>query len=223
TNTKMVLLQVSLSKPWLKQLVSHFRYFGASKTTISKQVIRRINHDCFWVRNHIRNFVIPDFSTTRKLSINYISGFLLEWGWGRVFGEYFREQNRPNLGYSRIYPSGSNYFLKVMMTSGEGMAEGGVGNYSIENKMHDVPSVWEHSERRQVDIGPPMGLLLFDIEENKIIFPSAHGHQSCGSVKNPKTLNIDKEFVVGIYSRTGKRPPQPYIKKIKEIIDECMP
>jgi len=98
-------------------------------------------------------------------------------------------------------------------------------NYSIENKMHDVPSVREHSELRQVDIRPPMGLLLFGIEENRIIFPSAHGYQSCGSVKNPKPLNefIDKEIVVEIYSRTGKRPPQPYIKKIKEIIDECMP
>ena len=89
--------------------------------------------------------------------------------------------------------------------------------------MYDVPSVWEHSERRQCNIGPPMGLLLFGIEGDRIVFPSAHGYQSYGSVKNPKPLNdfMEKEIIVNIYSRTGKRPLQQYVKKIKEIIKEC--
>jgi hypothetical protein len=109
------------------------------------------------------------------------------------------------------------------MVSGEGMAEGCIGTYTIKNKMDDVLSVWEHSERRECDIGPPMGLLLFGIEGDKIVFSSAHGYQPYGSIKNHKPLNefIENEIVVNIYTKKGKPPTQPYVRKIKDIIKDC--
>jgi hypothetical protein len=141
----------------------------------------------------------------------------------RLFNEYFKEQNKPKLDYSGIYPSGSNCFLKIHMVSGEGMAKNCVGNYTIKNKMENVPTVWEHSERRECDTGPPMGPLLFGIEGDRIVFRSAHGHQPYGSVKNHNPLNefIEDEIVVNIYTKKGKPPTEPYKGKIKDIKQIC--
>ena len=30
---------------------------------------------------------------------------------------------------------------------------------------------------------------------------------------------VNREIIVNIYSKTGRTPPKPYIKKIKDIID----
>jgi hypothetical protein len=175
-------------------LVSEFKaIFDAlalSKTNISTQDIYRFN-------SHSVNLGIASGVSLSRIFQQYtdvlaILTALVAWsgsgiGIYKLFSEYFKEQNKPKLDYSEVYPSGSNCFLKISMVSGEGMAEGCIGTYTIKNKMDDVPSVWEHSERRECDIGPPMGLLLFGIEGDKIVFSSAHGYQPYGSkrILNP--------------------------------------
>ena len=69
------------------------------------------------------------------------------------------------------------------MVSGDGMAEECIGHLDIiHTEIENTASVWEHSLARHYDIGPPMGLMLFQInkETNSITFPSAHAIQKMG-------------------------------------------
>ena len=100
-----------------------------------------------------------------------------------LFREWFKDRKIPRLGYDGEYRHGNTYFLKVKMVSGEGMAEGCIGNLDIvHTEIENTASVWEHNLVRHYDIGPPMGLVLFEInkETNSITFPSAHALQESG-------------------------------------------
>jgi hypothetical protein len=110
------------------------------------------------------------------------------------------------------------------MVSGEGMAEGCIGNLDIFHiEIENTASVWEHNLVRHYDIGPPTGLLLFEInkEANSITFPSAHALQESGCVMNERPYDnfADLDINVKIYSKTGRIPPKPYTKKIKDTVN----
>jgi hypothetical protein len=68
-----------------------------------------------------------------------------------------------------------------------------------------------------------MGLVLFEInkETNSITFPSAHALQESGCIMNERHYGdfVNREIIANIYSKTGRGPSKPYIKKIKDIVD----
>jgi hypothetical protein len=104
------------------------------------------------------------------------------------------------------------------------MAEGCIGNLDIPHKeIENSASVWEHNLARPYDIGPPTGLMLFQInnETNSISFPSAHAFEKIGCIMNTRPYDnfMNREIIVNIYSRTGRRPLKPYVKKISDIVD----
>lgn len=64
--------------------------------------------------------------------------------------------------------------------------------------------------------------MLFQIngDTNSISFPSAHALQPNGCIMNAKPYNdfTDKEITVNIYSKTGRPPSRPYVKRIEQIV-----
>jgi hypothetical protein len=141
-----------------------------------------------------------------------------------LFNKWFEDRKIPRLGYGEVYRHGNRYFLQVKMIGGEGMAEDCIGNLDIpQTEIENSASVWEHNLVRHYDIGPPMGLLLFDINKksNSITFPSAHALVKSGCVMNERPYNdfANREIKVNIYAKKGRTPPKPYIKKIRDIVN----
>jgi hypothetical protein len=141
-----------------------------------------------------------------------------------LFREWFKDRKIPRLGYNGEYRHGNTYFLKVKMVSGVGMAEGCIGSLDINGtEIENTPSVWEHNLVRHYDIGPPMGLMLFQInnETNSITFPSAHALEKSGCIMNTRPYDdfMNREIIANVYSKTGCIPSKPYIKKIRDIVD----
>src|ERR687888_2160643 len=134
-----------------------------------------------------------------------------------LFSKWFEDRKIPRLGYDGVYRHGNRYFLTVKMVSGEGMAEGCIGNLDIpQTEIENAPSVWEHNLVRHYDIGPRMGLVLFEVnkEANSIAFPSAHALQESGCIMNERPYDdfANLEINVNIYTKKGRRPSKPYIK-----------
>jgi uncharacterized protein YneF (UPF0154 family) len=141
-----------------------------------------------------------------------------------LFREWFKDRKIPRLRYDGEYRHGNTYFLKIKMVTGVGMAEGCIANLDINGtEIENTASVWGHNLARPYDIGPPMGLMLFQInnETNSISFPSAHAFEKSGCVLNTRPYYdfMNREIIVNVYSKTGRRPSKPYIKKISDIVD----
>jgi hypothetical protein len=90
-------------------------------------------------------------------------------------------------------------------------------------EIENTASVWEHNLARPYDIDPPMGLMLFQInnEMNSISFPSAHAFEKSGCIMNTRHYDdfMNREIIANVFSKTGRRPSKPYIKKIRDIVD----
>ncbi len=95
-----------------------------------------------------------------------------------MFNSYFkdrREENKtPRLAFREPYRRQDNsYFIDVALKSGQGHAQRCVGQITVEySDIDNSATVWEHSACREYDIGTHMGLRLFKVNNDSVLFPA---------------------------------------------------
>jgi hypothetical protein len=143
-----------------------------------------------------------------------------------MFKSFFKdkreEKKTPKLAFGEPYRRQDNsYFIDVALKSGQGHAQRCVGYVTVEySDIDNSATVWEHSARREYDIGTHMGLRLFQVENNSILFPAALAHETSGFVENHRPLDIyrTKKIKIEISFVNGPKP-EPYTDKISNIVD----
>jgi hypothetical protein len=146
-----------------------------------------------------------------------------------MFNSFFRdkreEKKTPKLAFRETYKRQDNsYFIDVALKGGQGHAQRCVGHITVEySDIDNSATVWEHSARREYDIGTHMGLRLFQVENNSILFPAALGHETSGFVENRRPLDIyrTKKIKIEVSFVNGPKP-EPYIDRLSNIIDNAL-
>jgi uncharacterized membrane protein YuzA (DUF378 family) len=149
-------------------------------------------------------------------------------GIGGMFRLYFKdkreEKKTPVLVLGEPYRrDDGSYFLNVRKARGQGAAQRCVGFITVEfSSIENSATVWEHSALREYNIGTHMGLRLFKIEENSILFPAALGHEISGYVENRRPLDMfqHKRIMVEVSFFNGDNP-DPYTDTISKIINKA--
>jgi hypothetical protein len=109
------------------------------------------------------------------------------------------------------------------MVGGQGYAQRCVGHITVEfSDIDNSATVWEHSALREYNIGTHMGLRLFKVEDNSILFPAALGHMISGFVENRRPLDVfrNKQIMVEVSFLNGQKP-EPYTNTISNIISRA--
>jgi hypothetical protein len=72
------------------------------------------------------------------------------------------------------------------------------------------------------DISSHMGLRLFKVENNFILFPAALGHMILGFAENPRLLDVfrNKQIKIEVNFINGPKP-EPYIDRLSNIVDNA--
>jgi hypothetical protein len=79
------------------------------------------------------------------------------------------------------------------LKSGQGHAQRCVGQITVEySDIDNSATVWEHSARREYDIGTHMGLRLFKVNNDSVLFPAALEYETSGFVENRRPLDVEK-------------------------------
>lgn len=145
-----------------------------------------------------------------------------------LFRAYFRERNeerrRPRLAFGEYYRhSDDSYYVDLILNGGQGQAQRVTGFITVMGgNINNSASVWDHSALREYNIGHHMGLRLFRVMNELILFPAAVGHMPNGFVENPRPIveirslqiMVEVNFVNGI-------APAPLIDRISSIIDNA--
>jgi hypothetical protein len=145
-----------------------------------------------------------------------------------MFNAYFKdkreEKKTPKLAIGEPYRrNDGSYFVDVRLVGGQGHAQRSVGHITVEfSDIDNSATVWEHSALREYNIGTHMGLRLFKMEDNSILFPSALGQQISGFIENRRPLDVfrNKRITIDVSFVNGDRP-EPYIERISNIIDSA--
>ena len=143
-----------------------------------------------------------------------------------MFNSYFKdkreEKKTPKLAFGKSYRRNDNsYFVDVKLMGGLGHAQNCVGYITVEfSDIDNSASVWELSALREHDIGTHMGLRIFRVENNSILFPAAYAHMISGFAENPRSLNVYriKKITVEVGFINGQKP-EPYIERISNILN----
>jgi hypothetical protein len=130
----------------------------------------------------------------------------------------FDWKNEPTLEFGELtHNDEPAYFINVKKKKGKGYAKDCEGK--IKTDGINTHTVWALNEPRRIDIADEMKLRLFavDTKENTIDFPSATFTE--GRSFNFKDLDdyLNKDLTIMVYCNTNS--PKPYIKKIRDIID----
>jgi hypothetical protein len=114
------------------------------------------------------------------------------------------------------------YYLRVKRNKGRGKAKHAEAHLTLENKFDYAPTVWADGVQRYLDIGEHQDLLLFRLESDLILFPSAHPGD--GYLNNEYSYNdcANKNLKVEILFDNGYLP-KPYLKTIAQIVNEATP
>ena len=145
-----------------------------------------------------------------------------------MFNAYFKdkreEKKTPKVAFGEPYKrNDSSYFVDVRLIGGQGHAQRCVGYITVEfSDIDNSSTVWEHSALREYDIGTHMGLRLFRVKDNSILFPAALGHETSGFVEKPRSLDVYRNKTITIEaSFVNGQKPEPYVEKISTIIDNA--
>jgi hypothetical protein len=145
-----------------------------------------------------------------------------------MFNSFFKdrreEKKTPKLAFGEPYRRQDNsYFIDVALKSGQGHAQRCVGYVTVEySDIDNSATVWEHSARIEYDIGTHMGLRLFKVENNSVLFPAALGHETSGFVENHRPLDVyrNKKIKIEVSFVNGPKP-EPYVDRISNIVDNA--
>jgi uncharacterized membrane protein YuzA (DUF378 family) len=171
------------------------------------------------------------YETIKQSLVN--TGAIITWigaivGLAGMFRIYFKEKSEekktPKLAFGEAYKRDDNsYFIDVGLISGHGRAQRCVGYITVEySDIDNSSTVWEHSALREYDIGSHMGLRLFKVENNSILFPAALGHMISGFAENPRPLDVfrNKQIKIEVNFINGPKP-EPYIDRLSNIVDNA--
>jgi hypothetical protein len=109
------------------------------------------------------------------------------------------------------------------LSGGQGQAQGALGFITAMGAdIYNSACVWDHSAMREYNIGHHMGLRLFRVDQDTILFPAALGHVVSGFVENPRPLAEYKKFQIKVdVNFTNGTTPAPFIGRISNIIDNA--
>jgi hypothetical protein len=158
-------------------------------------------------------------------TITLIGAFVGITGMFRIYFKDKREEKKtPLLAMGEPYRrDDGSYFVDVRMVGGQGYAQRCVGHITVEfSDIDNSATVWEHSALREYNIGTHMGLRLFKVEDNSILFPAALGHMISGFVENRRPLDVfrNKQIMVEVSFLNGQKP-EPYTNTISNIISRA--
>jgi hypothetical protein len=126
-----------------------------------------------------------------------------------LFGEVTIDNNR-------------GYYLTVKRKKQRGKAKNAEGHLTLEKKFDYAPTVWADGLQRYLVIGEHQDLLLFRLENDVILFPSAHPGN--GYLSNEYSYNdcVNNNLKVEISFDNGYSP-KPYYKTIAQIVNDAKP
>jgi hypothetical protein len=113
--------------------------------------------------------------------------------------------------------------ILLILKSGQGRAQFSTGFITVKySNIDNSATVWEHSALREYNIGSHMGLRIFRVKDNSILFPAALGHMNSGFVENSRPLDVfrDKQIKIEVNFTNGLRP-EPFVEKISKIVDDA--
>jgi hypothetical protein len=115
-----------------------------------------------------------------------------------------------------------NYYLTIVNKNQKGKAKNAEAHLTLENKFDYAPTVWADGVQRYLDIGEHQDLLLFRLENDLILFPSAH--PTDGYLSNEYSYNdcVNSNLRVEISFDNGYSP-KPYNKTIAHIVNDAKP
>jgi hypothetical protein len=156
-----------------------------------------------------------------------------------VFREYFKdrrdERKTPVLKNEKIpikklqhFSTGvqTNYFLRILKTSGQGIAKECHGFIDMKDYRHKI-TIWDDFERSQyTKISIFEDLLLFGILQNEMIFCSnstftEDGRRGGTYTNKPYNDYVNEQMSVNIGAANAK-VPGPFIMEVKEIVDNAI-
>jgi hypothetical protein len=117
-----------------------------------------------------------------------------------------------------------NYYLTIVNKKGKGKAKNAEGHLTLKDKFNYAPTVWADGLQRYLDIGEHQDLLLFRLENDLILFPSAYPANNGGYLNNEYSYNdcVNKNLKVEISFDNGSFR-KPYDKTISEIVRDAKP
>ncbi len=160
-------------------------------------------------------------------------------GFFAVFREYFKdrreERKTPVLKNEKIpikklqhFSTGlqTNYFLRILKTSGQGIANECHGFIDMKDYRHKI-TIWDDFEKsRYVKISTSEDLLLFGVFQNEMIFCSNIRFEDGLPVGTytKKSFNdyANEEVSVKMGAANAKIPKEPFIMKVKDILDNAI-
>jgi hypothetical protein len=174
---------------------------------------------------------LTTYESIKQSAIN--AGAIITWigaivGFVGMFNAYFKdkreEKKTPKLAFGELYKRDDNsYFIDVILKSGQGRAQFSTGFITVKySNIDNSATVWEHSALREYNIGSHMGLRIFRVKDNSILFPAALGHMNSGFVENSRPLDVfrDKQIKIEVNFTNGLRP-EPFVEKISKIVDDA--
>jgi hypothetical protein len=160
-------------------------------------------------------------------------------GFFGVFREYFKdrreERKTPVLKNEKIpikklqhFSTGvqTNYFLRILKASGEGIANECHAFIDMKDYRHKI-TIWDNFENsRYAKISTFEDLLLFGIFQNEMIFCSnstfaEDGRQGGTYTEKPYNDYVNEQIRVDIGAANAKVPVEPFIMKVKDIVDNA--
>ncbi len=160
-------------------------------------------------------------------------------GFFAVFREYFKdrrdERKTPVLKNEKIpikklqhFSTGvqMNYFLRILKTSGQGIANECHGFIDMKDYRHKI-TIWDDFENSQyAKISVFEDLLLFGILQNEMIFCSnstfaEDGRRGGTYTKKPYNDYVNEQMSVDIGAANAK-VPEPFIMEVKDIVDNAI-
>jgi hypothetical protein len=134
-----------------------------------------------------------------------------------------------------IYNDEKKYFLRYRKTSGEGKVKECEGRVSVKGTRLTTQTGWEHPNgQRIVDIGDYNDLILFQLREPEtdpsrgtlterlVLFYSAGAIVGVGGGGNSPYKDVKDSMLIVRVSATHGRTPEPFEKKISDIIAEAV-
>jgi hypothetical protein len=160
-------------------------------------------------------------------------------GFIAVFREYFKdrreERRTPELKNEKIpikklqhFSTGvqTNYFLRILKTSGQGIANQCHGFIDMKDYRHKI-TIWDDFENSQyAKISIFEDLLLFGILQNEMRFCSnfrfAEDGNKVGTYADKSYNDYANEQMSVNIGAANAKVPEPFIMKVKDIVDNAI-